>query len=150
MVKLKPMIIIFAFLILVLQGCGESESEKPTVVVGEWGTDSNSMASDPKNKDLNKFVLKFAIQLYGREFKIEQAPQKDVLIFKFLGKMPKYYGIQEKKDNLYTIKDEKSGEIVQIEVVDPGRMLLTLPKLEHPLVPKADKPVTVHLVRKKK
>ena len=133
---------------LMLQGCGESEPEKP-VLVGKWAINSNAMADDPKNKGLSTPLLKFVILVYGRNFEIQEGPGENIVKFTWVGMLPALYGVEVGKEKSFALKNLKTGKEIQAELPDPDNLIITLEAdtLRYALEKKSNKLVNIHLMR---
>ena len=130
---------------LLLQGCGE-EVAPVNQIFGKWEVSKKLTANDKGNKDLNRFILEFAIDIYNKHFEIKPLEEGEGVSFNFSGLLPEYFKILEMNDKHVSLENMKTKEKLDIKIRNEWRIMFTTPELKHPLVTKPA-PVVIHLLR---
>ncbi len=134
-------------IVLLLQGCGE-DAAPVNLIFGKWKVNEKLTANDKGNKDLNRFILEFAIDIYKKHFEIKPLEKGEGISFNFSGLLPKYFKILEMKDDHVSLENMKTQEKINIQIKNEKQIMFTIPELKHPLVTKPA-PVIMHFSRKK-
>lgn len=143
LIEMFPAILVMA---LLLQGCGE-DTAPVNLIFGERQVNEKLTANDKGNKDLNRFILEFAVDIYNKHFEIKPLEKGGGVSFNLSGLLPEYFKILEMDDKHVSLENMKTKEKLNIKILNERQIMFTIPELKHPLVTKPA-PVVIHFTRK--